>query len=170
MVKLFSVDRARDRARAIGHLEAGLKQRDVAVLFGVSQSTLSKLRLRDRDTLDVKNMPRRGRPCITTDRVDRSIRLVNLRNRRITARRLQMPYFRLHGRRVSVQTIRNRLYVFQLKSRKAAQKTLLTAGATIGFIDDQSCMRLTIGKIMPDPTSLLWAVYFVVIMILGHNM
>ena len=34
------------RARAIGHLEAGWKQRDVAVLFGVSQSTISKLRLR----------------------------------------------------------------------------------------------------------------------------
>ena len=32
MVKLSSVD----RARAIGHLEAGLKQRDVAVHFGVS--------------------------------------------------------------------------------------------------------------------------------------
>ena len=39
MVKLSSVD----RARAIGHLEAGLKQRDVAVLFCVTQSTISKL-------------------------------------------------------------------------------------------------------------------------------
>ena len=46
MAKLSSVDRARDRARGIGHLDAGLKQRDVAVLLGVSQSTLSKLRLR----------------------------------------------------------------------------------------------------------------------------
>ena len=41
MVKSSSVD----RARAIGHLEAGWKQRDVAVLFSVSQSTISKLRL-----------------------------------------------------------------------------------------------------------------------------
>ena len=94
MVKLSSVDRARDRARdlarAIGHLEAGWKQRDVAVLFDVSQSTLSKLRLRYRDTLDVKDMPTSGRPRITTDRMDRSIRLVTLRNRRITVHSLQM--------------------------------------------------------------------------------
>ena len=81
MVKLSSVDRApaRDRARVIGNLEAGLKQRDVAVLFGVSQSIVSKLRLRYRDTHDVKDMPKSGKPRITTDRVDRSIRLVNLR-------------------------------------------------------------------------------------------
>ena len=70
MVKLSSVDRARDRARVIGHLEAGWKQRDVAVLLGVSHSTLSKLRLRYRDTHDVKDMPTSGRPRITTDRVE----------------------------------------------------------------------------------------------------
>ena len=70
MAKLSSVDRARDRARVIGHLEAGWKQRDVAALLGVSQSTLSKLRLRYRDTHDVKDMPTSGRPHITTDRVE----------------------------------------------------------------------------------------------------
>ena len=69
---------------------------------------------------------------------DRSICLVNLRNRRITVRSLLMRYFGLHGRRVSVQTIRNQLHASQLKSRKAAQKPLLTAGITIGLIDDQS--------------------------------
>ena len=35
MAKLSSVDRARDRARVIDHLEAGWKQQDVAVLLGV---------------------------------------------------------------------------------------------------------------------------------------
>ena len=76
---------------------------------------------------------------------DHLIRLVNLRNRRITVRSLLMRYFGLHGRRMSVQTIRNRLHASQLKSRKAGQKPLLTAGVTIKFIDDQSCMWLTIG-------------------------
>ena len=86
MVKLSSVD----RARAIGHVDAGWNQRDVAVLFGVSQSTISKLRLRYRDTHDVQDRPRSGRPRVTTDRVDRSIRLATLRNRRIAARSLQI--------------------------------------------------------------------------------
>ena len=63
------------------HLVAGWKQRDVAVLFDVSQSIISKLRLRYRDTHDAKDRPRSGRPRITTD---------SLRNRRITARSLQL--------------------------------------------------------------------------------
>ena len=64
MLKLSSVD----RARAIDHLEAGWKQRDVAVLFGASQSTISKLQLRYRDAHDVKDSPRSGSPRITTDK------------------------------------------------------------------------------------------------------
>ena len=111
MVKLSSVD----QARAIGHLEHGLKQWDVAVLFGVSQSTISKLRLRYRDTHDMKDRPRSGRPRITTDRVDRSIRLATLRNCRITARSLHMRYLRRHGRRVSSQTTRNWLHASQFE-------------------------------------------------------
>ena len=64
MLKLSSVD----RARAIGHLKTGWKQRDVAVLFGASQSTISKLQLRYWDAHDVKDRPRSGRPRITTDK------------------------------------------------------------------------------------------------------
>ena len=105
-------------------------------------------------------------------RVDRSIRLATLRNRRITARSLQMHYRGRHGRRVSIQTIRNRLHASQLKSRKAAQKPLLTPGVTIEFIDDLpvicgSLLALRdLGKFLLDPTSLFWAVSFVVITIL----
>ena len=115
-------------ARAIDHLEAGLKQRDVAAFVGVSQSTISKLQLRYRDTHDVKDRPRSGKPRITKDRVDCSIRLATLRNRRITARSLQMRY------------LGSRLHASQLKFRKAVQKPLLTAEVTIEFIDDQSCL------------------------------
>ena len=87
-----------------------------------------------------RNRPGNGRPRKTTDRVDRSIRLATLRNRRITACSLQMHYLGGDGRRVSVQTISNRLHASQLKSRKAAKKPLLRDGVTIEFIDDQSCL------------------------------
>ena len=83
-VNLSSVN----RPSVLGHLEAGWKQRDVAILFAVSPSTITKLRLRYRDTHAVKDRPRSGKPRITADRVDRSIRLATLRNRRITARSL----------------------------------------------------------------------------------
>ena len=92
MVKLSNVD----RARAIGHLEAGLKQRDVAVLFGVSPSTIPNCgSASDTGIHDVRTR-------ITTDRVDRSIRLATLRNRCITARSLHMRYLGHHDRRVSI--------------------------------------------------------------------
>ena len=119
------------------------------------QSEYHILLLRYRDTHDMKDSTdrqRSGKPRnlhvhVSPQTVDRSIRLAILRNRHITARRLQMRYLGRHDRRVSVQTIRNRLHASQFKSRKAAQKPLLTAGVTIEFIDDQSCCErwLTIG-------------------------
>ena len=39
-----------DRARAIGQLEAGVKQSVVAARFGVGQSTISKLKTKFRNT------------------------------------------------------------------------------------------------------------------------
>ena len=60
-----------DRARAIGQLEAGVKQSVVAARFGVGQSTISKLKTKFRNTGDVKDRPKSGRPRITTHRVDR---------------------------------------------------------------------------------------------------
>ena len=71
---------------------------------------------------DVKDRPKSGNHELPQTRVDHSIHLATLRNRHITARSLQMRYLGRHGRRVSVQTIRNRLLASQLKSRKAAQK------------------------------------------------
>ena len=66
-----------------------------------SSSTISKLRLRYRDTHDMNNRSRSGRPRITTDGVDRS----TLRNRRITACSLQMRYLGCHGRRMSYRPL-----------------------------------------------------------------
>ena len=75
-------------------------------------------------------------------RVDRSIRLATLGNRRITAHNLHMHYLGRHGRRVSIQTIRNQLHASQLKSRKAAQKSLLTAGVHWLPVLPVSCVSL----------------------------
>ena len=141
-------------------------------LNGVSQSTISKLRLRYRDTHDVEDRPKVGVHVLPQTRVDRSIGMATLSNRRITPRSLQMRYLGRHSRRVYVHTIRNRLHASQLQSRKAAQKPLLAPGVTNEFIDDLRVICGSIlalrdfGKVLMDPTSLLWAVYFVVITIL----
>ena len=122
MAKLSNLD----RARAVGQLEAGVKQRVVSARFGVSQSAISKLKRRFRDTGDVKDKPRSGRPRVTTPITDRYIRNSVLRNRRVSARIMQGRVQALNGRRVSCDTIWRRLHSAQLKSRKAARKPLLT--------------------------------------------
>ena len=80
-----------DRARAIGQLEAGVPAFRVAASFGVSPGAISKLRAKFRETGEVKDRPRSGRPKKTTPQEDRFLTLAALRNRRLTARQLQVP-------------------------------------------------------------------------------
>ena len=118
-------------------------------------------------TWRVKDRPRSGRPRITTDRVDRSLCLATLRNRRITARIVQMTSW--HA--VSVQTIRNR----QIPERCSEASPNSWSNNWLQWWPDLpvrcgSLLALRdFGKSLLEPTSLLWAVYFVVVMILGHN-
>ena len=51
-----------EKARAIGQIEAGVPQKDVAALFGVSPGTISKWKAKFQETGDVKDRPRSGRP------------------------------------------------------------------------------------------------------------
>ena len=103
-----------DRARAIGQIEAGVPQRDVAQMFGVSKSTISKLKSKFQDTGYVEDRPRSGRPKSTTNDEDMFIRLNSLRDRRRSARDVQSMFARRYGRRPSIQTIRNRLHAANL--------------------------------------------------------
>ena len=61
------------RAIAIGQLQAGKKQIEVARAMGVSQQAISALAKKFRATGIVKDLPRPGRPRVTTEREDRSI-------------------------------------------------------------------------------------------------
>ena len=123
MVRLSNLD----KARAIGQLEAGVPQRQVAATFGVSEGMISKLKAKFRETGDVKDRPRSGRPRKTTAEEDRFITRASLRNRRLSATDLQARYARRYGRRVSDQLIRNRLHAANLRARKPAKKPKMTA-------------------------------------------
>ena len=54
------------KAQAIGQLQAGVPQKDVAARFGVSASTISRLRAKFLESGEVKDRPRSGRPKKTT--------------------------------------------------------------------------------------------------------
>lgn len=109
-----------DRGRAIAWLQDGNTQRNVALRLGVSQSVVGRLWQRYQATNSVRNRPRSGRPRSTTNREDRYITNMALRQRTTTARRLRDNLRTATGTRVSDQTIRNRLRANNLRCRRQA--------------------------------------------------
>jgi transposase len=73
------------RDQIIGMLRAGRNQSATAREYGVSQSTVSRLAARYRETGSTRDRPRSGRPRETSPHQDRHIVLGHLRNRFLTA-------------------------------------------------------------------------------------
>ena len=94
----------------------GRSQGDVAQQFGVHESTISRLVQRLRATGRLTDRPRSGRPRVTTQRQDRRIRLVHLRNSLRTATETARGYRNTWPSCVSKD--RNRLREFDLRPRR----------------------------------------------------
>ena len=92
-----------ERNRAIGMIQGGVSVVDVSRTFNCSRTTIHDLVRRFRHTGDVHDRPRSGRPRATSQRDDRAIVLLHLRNR-FTPATLTAPAYN-----VCAQTIRNRL-------------------------------------------------------------
>ena len=112
MVRLSQLD----RGRAIALILQGRSQRDVAQHFGVHESTISRLIQRLRATGRLTDRLKSGRPRVTTQRQDRRIRLVHLRNRIRTATETAREVIGTHGRRVYPRTVRKSLAIVRFTS------------------------------------------------------
>ena len=128
MVRLSQLD----RGRAIALILQGRSQRDVAQQFGVHESTISRLVQRLRATGRLTDRPRSGRPRVTTQRQDRRVRLIHLRNRLRTATETAREVIGTHGRRVCPRTVRNRLREFDLRPRRPYAQATSTPHAMAG--------------------------------------
>ena len=78
-----------ERLRAIGMLEAGMRQVEVARRLGVSQSVISRLRTRLAQTNSTLDRRRSGRPRSTSQAQDRFLRTSVLRSRSVSAEQLR---------------------------------------------------------------------------------
>ena len=98
-----------DRARALGMLECGQTQDNVARRFNVARSTITRLVQRVNVTGSLSDRPRPGAPRVTSVRQDTHIRLRHLRDRYVTAESSASLVMGNRGRTISRSTVRNRL-------------------------------------------------------------
>ncbi|GFY21326.1 transposable element Tcb2 transposase [Trichonephila clavipes] len=104
--------------RVIGRLESGQTKRSVADAVGVARSVVARLWNRFQETGNVRRRPGAGRPRATTSTDDRYIQLTARRNRTENSAQLQRQLLLATGRRVSSQTVRNRLHEGGLYARR----------------------------------------------------
>lgn len=97
------------RMQAIGMVDAGLRHYDVANRFGVTRATITRLVTRYRTRGSAADVPRSGRPRVTTPEQDRHIRTSHLRDRFLPATRTAVATPGRTNNRISAQTVRNRL-------------------------------------------------------------
>ena len=103
--------------RGIGMLEAGLSQREVARVLGVSQSIVSRMWTQFHLTGNVMHQHAGGRERSRTRAQDRFIALQARRHRFNNATTLRSELQKATSVRLSTQTIRNRLHEAGLRSR-----------------------------------------------------
>ncbi|GFV93793.1 HTH_Tnp_Tc3_2 domain-containing protein [Trichonephila clavipes] len=104
--------------RLRSRLESGQTQRSVADAVGVARSVVARLFNRFHETGNVRRRPGVGRPRATTSTDDRYIQLTARRNRTENATQMQRQLLLATGRRVSSQTVRNRLHEGGLYARR----------------------------------------------------
>ena len=108
---IFSMPRIPNnlRERAIGMLDAGMSTDHVARHVGCSSRAIRNLRVRFRTTGSTNDLPRRGRPCITTLSQDRYIMNTHLCNLFQTATTTAANTPGFYNNQISAQTVRNHL-------------------------------------------------------------
>ena len=112
------------RNNAIGRLQADETQTHVSRVLNVSQSNISRLWDRYQQQCSTHDRPWSGRPRVTTPAQNCHIRLRHLRDRFTTATSTAAAI--PEQRRISHQTVRNRLREAGIRARRPVKAVVLT--------------------------------------------
>ena len=104
--------------RPVSMVQIGMTHQTVADHFKVSRKNIWRLMIRLRQTGRTNDTPRKGRPSVTSQRQDRHVCLIHLRNRMITTGDTACRRPGLANVRISGQTVRRRLCESGLRSRR----------------------------------------------------
>ena len=115
-----------NRNRVIGFLQAGSSNRRVARLMNCSRQTIHSLWRRFQQGQGLEDLPRSGRPPVTTPNQDRYIRFQHARRRLTPATEIARNTVGTHNRRISAQTVRRRQAAIRLFARRPYKGALLT--------------------------------------------
>ncbi|GFU56065.1 transposable element Tcb2 transposase [Trichonephila clavipes] len=112
---------------AVGRLEGGQTQAEVAQAIGVSQSVISRIWNRFLETESADRKPGEGRRRATTPNEDCYLVLTARRHRNMNATLLQQHLRSATDTTVSIQTVRNRLHGLGLYARRPLVCVRLTS-------------------------------------------
>jgi transposase len=111
------------RWQIIGMHTTGMSFKAIGRQMGYHYTVVSRLVRKHTQTNNVKDLPRSGRPRVTSDRDDRALQRLVRRMPFATSPVLKQHW--LPNRRLSTRTVRNRLKSAGLKSRRVIKRPLL---------------------------------------------
>ena len=111
------------RWQIIGMHTTGMSFKAIGRQMGYHYTVVSRLVRKHMETNNVKDLPRSGRPRVTSDRENRALQRVVRRMPFATSTVLKQEW--LPKRRLSARTVRNRLKSAGLKSRRVIKRLLL---------------------------------------------
>jgi transposase len=111
------------RWQIIGMHSTGMSLKAIGRHMGYHYTVVSRLVRKYTQTNNVKDLPRFGRPRVTSDRDDRALQRLVRRMPFATSHVLKQHW--LPNRRLSTRTVRNRLKSAGLKSRRVIKRPLL---------------------------------------------
>ena len=112
----------------------------MAAMFNMHPSTILRLNRKVAITGNVTDMNRSPKPIVTTRHQDQNIIRSHMTNRTETAAATASKIIENHGRRISAQTVRNRLKAVRLRARRP------NVGTCIIISDHNRRRRLTLAR------------------------